>query len=41
MELQDFKSNFKLDVIRKLSEYLSDYNNINGYNNKKKYIISS
>lgn len=37
MELQDFKSNFKLDVIRKLSEYLSDYNNINGYNNQKKF----
>lgn len=37
MELQDFKSNFKLDVIRKLSDYLSDYNNINGYNNQKKF----
>lgn len=37
MELQDFKSNFKLDVIRKLSDYLSDYNSINGYNNQKKF----
>ena len=39
-QLQDEKIKYKLEIIKELIKRLSEYNNIEGYNNQKKFVIN-